>query len=186
VGQRTDCEILEEVRLVDDWQRALRRALSERGRLHAPTGIDYFVFPRLSFAELPEFAVGRPGWDNWLLRRAGQLQLDIVDGTSRITAIHQSHDYSHHRDGYAGVWTGAEATVNLALAGFDSFPYTIADARVRLTARGFKPVFNSHKARRLVLETPGLGDLYRALSLLGNRHKSSKSVEHADRCSDTQ
>ena len=42
------------------WDERLRAEVKSRGRLHLPAGSDYFVFPRLLFAEMPDFAIGAP------------------------------------------------------------------------------------------------------------------------------
>ena len=41
-----------------------------RGRLHPPGGSDYFIFPRNCFTKIPNFAIGRAGWDNWMFYHA--------------------------------------------------------------------------------------------------------------------
>jgi hypothetical protein len=41
----------------------------------------------------------------------------LVDATPAVVTLHQDHSYRHHPDGEAGVWFGAEARHNLALAG---------------------------------------------------------------------
>ena len=33
----------------------------------SPAAIDYFVFRKNSLKNIPDFVVGRPGYDNWLI-----------------------------------------------------------------------------------------------------------------------
>ena len=54
--------------------------LRARGRPHLPAGSDYFLFPRHLFAEIPEFAIGRAGWDNWMIYQARRQGWPVVDG----------------------------------------------------------------------------------------------------------
>jgi hypothetical protein len=58
-------------------------------------GSDYFIFPRDCFADMPEFAIGRAGWDNWMIYKARKEGWATVDATSSIMIIHQNHDYGH-------------------------------------------------------------------------------------------
>ncbi len=119
-----------------DWEERLRRDLLERGRPHPPMGSDYFVFPRDAMGTLPPFAVGRPGWDNWLLYRARALRVPLVDASAVVTAVHQDHDYAHVRDGRGTLSEGAEGDRNIEIiggrGGWDRI-YVLADATHVLT-----------------------------------------------------
>jgi hypothetical protein len=94
----------------DWWERCAR----DPG-LSAAWGLDYFAFPRGAMGQLPPFAVGRPGWDNWMISRARELRVPIVDATPSAIAIHQNHDYAHIADGSGDSYEGAEATENYGL-----------------------------------------------------------------------
>jgi hypothetical protein len=139
VGRRWDVDIGE--RLDFDragWEQELRSYAARRGRLHEPTGLDYFVFTRGVFDDLPPFALGRTVWDNWLIYRARSRGIPVIDATRGITAVHQNHGYSHHPQGEQGVFYGAEAKRNLELAGGTFFRFTIEDATHRLTSSGLE------------------------------------------------
>ena len=84
---------------------------------------------------MPPFALGRPRWDNWLLYRARARGAALVDATSRVTAVHQNHDYAHSPQGWAGVWEGPEAARNEDLMGGHDHYFTIADATHELTGQ---------------------------------------------------
>jgi hypothetical protein len=58
-------------------------------------GSDYFIFSRDCFVDMPEFAIGRAGWDNWMIYKARKEGLATVDATASIFIVHQNHDYSH-------------------------------------------------------------------------------------------
>jgi hypothetical protein len=107
--------------------------VTRTGKLHMWSGIDYFVFPKeVGLAlQMPPFAVGRIGFDNWIIGRAKQLGITIIDATSKILAVHQNHDYEHVTGGKDWTRTGPEAMENLRLA--SGIPLlTIKDADVRL------------------------------------------------------
>ena len=100
--------------------------------------IDYFVFARRFYAEIPPLVIGRVGWDHWLVGRAYAKGTAIVDASDVVHAVHQNHDYGYHPQGMHGVWEDAEARANAELAGRDQVARTIEDAPYRLTAEGIK------------------------------------------------
>jgi hypothetical protein len=116
------------------WEDRLRASVQSSGEPRGPEWIDYFVFPRDLYRDMPPFAVGRAGFDNWLLWRARSQRVPVVDASGAVLAVHQRHDYSHHPAGQKGVWEGAEAQENQALMGGWHHCYTLADATHRLTA----------------------------------------------------
>ena len=75
VGQRWDLEILTEMDFSENWESRFRQSILEHGKLHPPAGSDYFIFPRSCFQEIPDFAIGRAGWDNWMIYQARRNRL---------------------------------------------------------------------------------------------------------------
>jgi len=140
VGRRCDLDIKEPLDFSKpDWGERLRSLARERGRVRPPQWIDFFVFPRrLLSQQVPPFAVGRPGYDNWLLWKVRSMGVPVVDVTDVVLAIHQNHDYSHHQGGESGFWHGAEAQQNYALLGKGHFA-TLDNATHRLTPNGLRP-----------------------------------------------
>jgi hypothetical protein len=140
VGRRCDVEITDSWDFSGpDWGERLRSMARERGRMRPPQWIDYFVFPRgLLSQQVPPFAVGRPGYDNWLLWKVRSMRVPVVDATQVVLAIHQNHDYSHHPGGQSGLWQDVEAQQNYALLGKGHFA-TIDNATHRLTPKGLRP-----------------------------------------------
>jgi len=99
VGQRWDLDVLEPLDFSTSWDERLRSRLKSNGKLHPRGGSDYFIYPRSCFVHIPEFAIGRAGWDNWMIYEARQRGWPTVDATASIDIIHQSHDYSHLPNG---------------------------------------------------------------------------------------
>jgi hypothetical protein len=95
VGRRWDVDITEPIDFSPGWQTRLEHLAHEKGHLHKPAGSDYFIFPRACFTDIPDFAVGRAGWDNWMIFKARKDGWKTIDATPSITIIHQNHDYSH-------------------------------------------------------------------------------------------
>jgi hypothetical protein len=122
-----------------DWGQRLRSMAREHGKLQPPQSIDYFVFPRgLLREQVPPFAVGRPGYDNWLLWKVRSMRLPVVDVTQVVLAIHQNHNYAHHPGGQEGLWQDVEAQQNRALVGKGHFA-TLNNATHRFTPNGLRP-----------------------------------------------
>lgn len=138
VGRRWDLDVREPIEFSNDWEAKAKDLIAKQGKLHAHTGIDYFVFPKGLFGELPSFAIGRPGWDNWLLYHTRARKIPIIDLTRMVRVVHQNHDYAHHPKGKNGVWKGEEARYNWNLSGGYSYGCTLKDATHKLTRKGLK------------------------------------------------
>ncbi|TRZ96046.1 hypothetical protein D4R78_01920 [bacterium] len=129
VGQRFDMDISSQICFDDhQWESWLRLDINKNGKLHAKTGIDYFVFNRNLFKDIPSFAIGRSAWDNWLIYNARFQGVPVIDATKVITAVHQNHNYSHYVGGEDGVWKGPEAKYNLKLARGSKYLFNLSDA----------------------------------------------------------
>ncbi len=116
-----------------DWRR-----LRTDGAMRPPGGIDYLVFSRDAYGTIPPFALGRAGFDNWLVWEARRRRIPVVDLTSAVPAIHQNHEYSHVHGGRAASYNGEEALENIRLAGGELHLFNIDDATHRLTPAGLR------------------------------------------------
>ena len=110
VGQRRDVDISELIDLDRVCEQAVLQDVALRGALHGKAGIDFVVFPRKLPIEFPPMAVGRPGWDSWLVYAVRKAGIPLVDATGVLCAIHQNHPSGYDPD-------GAEARTNRAAAG---------------------------------------------------------------------
>ena len=129
VGQRWDVEINGRLNFASvNWENDLQRKVAKMGVLHAITGMDYFLFPRRFWSEIPPFALGRSAWDNWFVYRARAKGAVVIDATNAITAVHQQHDYEHVLGGKAAAWAGPEAIRNRELVGAKNLYFTVGDA----------------------------------------------------------
>lgn len=116
LGRRWDVDIVEPLDFeMKDWEDDLKRTVTESGELQFQWAIDYFVFPTGSISAMPEFAVGRPVWDNWLVYRTRELGVPVVDLTPSVMAVHQNHGYGHVPERIGERWEGPEASVNRGL-----------------------------------------------------------------------
>lgn len=134
MGQRWDLDVTETLNFSSGWESRLQARLKEQGRLHRPVGSDYFIFPRTCYTSIPDFTIGRSGWDNWMIYKSRAEKWPTIDATSSITVIHQEHDYSHLPDGQPH-YSLPESLENIRLAGGTAvIRYTVLDATARLVA----------------------------------------------------
>ncbi len=128
LGRRWDLDVKAPIEFTDDWEARLRQEIGWSGRLHRPTGSDFFLFPRDCYADVPDFAIGRAGWDNWMIYKARSEGWPVIDGTPSMTVVHQSHDY-RHLPGARPHYDHPETRLNTQLAGGQAATrYTVLDA----------------------------------------------------------
>jgi hypothetical protein len=152
IGQRWNCDIRSPLDF-SAGSAALGVQARREGTLDLGRGSDYFVYPREADFGLPAFAVGRPGWDNWLIGRARQLGLALIDLTPSVTVIHQNHDYGHVTQRSGADWEGPEADRNRALAGrLDRYVHTPFNATHLLTPKGLRRARSARHLRARVEE----------------------------------
>ncbi len=137
-GQRWNLSLEGTLEFSDsNWESKLRNLATTSGNLEGVQAMDYFVFPFGFYQNIPPFAVGRPGWDNWMLYQALKLGLPVIDATPAITAIHQNHDYNHHPQGKKGAYQGEEAKRNKEIIGGEDYTYFRLDlASWLMTSQG--------------------------------------------------
>jgi hypothetical protein len=127
VGQRWDLAVSEELDFGPGWDERLRIRAQEQGRLHKAAGSDYFIFPRQSYANMPAFAIGRAGWDNWMIYAGRSAGWPVIDASAAIMIIHQNHDYSHLPGGLPH-YNLPETDENVRLAGGKRAILMLSDA----------------------------------------------------------
>jgi hypothetical protein len=151
LSQRWDMDIKQPLEFSAGWEQRLKVSVQRAGRLHRPAGSDYFLFPRLCFPEVPPFAIGRGGWDNWMIYNARSRGWRVIDATPSVTVVHQAHGYAHLPGGKPH-YTAPETDENIRLAGGPaSVRYTLLDATDRLVAgRLVRPSLDAARLLRLV------------------------------------
>jgi hypothetical protein len=184
IGQRWDCDIASELDFaaespsLGDWAR-------RNGKLDLGRGSDYFAYPRSVDFGLPSFAVGRPGWDNWMMGRTHELGLPLIDITPSTTVIHQNHDYGHVSQRKGSDWEGPEADRNRQLAGWlDRYVHSPSNATHLLTQNGLRrarsPKHLRAKAEEVVALRPAAAPLRRLIKLARRVASHGKSQADAD------
>lgn len=97
--------------------------------LHGYSGMDYWVFPKSTRINPPDFCVGRPGMDSWLVYNAKKINIPVIDATALIDIFHQNHGYPKLKLPYFEI----ECERNIALAGGRDKMLTLREADLLLT-----------------------------------------------------
>ncbi|TFH32139.1 MAG: hypothetical protein E4G99_13115 [Anaerolineales bacterium] len=131
VGSRIDLDMPNEITFDAAWRQELWGKVEREGRLHKPSGSDYFVFPRGTFVDIPPFALGRAGWDNWMIYAGRRESLPVIDASGEIQVVHQDHDYAH-LPGARPHYRHPESSHNVQLAGGSEMIFTLRDTDWRI------------------------------------------------------
>jgi hypothetical protein len=114
IGQRWGVEIPFRIDFNGSvWEDYIDNLLNTHGKMGSINAIDFFVFNRGLFVNIPDFAIGRFVWDHWLVSYALASGVPVIDATKVITAIHQKHGYEHYQ---GGKLFGPEYEANLSMA----------------------------------------------------------------------
>lgn len=127
IGRRWDVAVTEPLDIYEGWHGQFQTGALATSKLHRAAGSDYFLFPRSEFSDMPAFAVGRAGWDNWMIFKGRWEHLAVVDATDVVKVFHQNHDFSHFANGKIHRLQ-PESAENMQLAGGRYSMYTIHDA----------------------------------------------------------
>lgn len=129
VGRRWNLDVEKPFVFSPDWEENLRNHAKNEGNLFSEFGIDYFLFSRGMIKEFPDFAVGRPGWDNWLIYNTRSKGIFVIDATAEVMAIHQNHDYSHVPQAKKkGSYEGPEADENKKFIKSNDYLFSVNDS----------------------------------------------------------
>jgi len=132
LSQRWDLDVTAPLDFSGDWSRGLRSMVNGQGQLHRPAGSDFFLFPKSCYTDIPNFTIGRAGWDNWMIYKARKENWAVIDCTPSVMIVHQNHDYAHLPDGKPH-YEHPETNENIRLAGGQAnVRYTILDASHQL------------------------------------------------------
>ena len=122
-----------------DWESSLCSYVDQNGELYSLKAIDYIVFPRGMYTDIPSFALGRFFWDSWLIYHACKSRVPIVDATLSNRVVHQNHSYVpgiYTKMGQKEIKVGPEGEANSALAGYQVVFFGLGQANWELSKLG--------------------------------------------------
>jgi len=132
LSQRWDLDVTQPVEFTEGWQNRLSSIVHRQATLHRPAGSDFFLFPPACYLDIPDFTIGRAGWDNWMIYKARREHWSVIDCTPSVMLVHQNHDYSHLPDGKPH-YKHPETNENIRLSGGQAnIRYTILDSTHQL------------------------------------------------------
>lgn len=83
-GRRWNLDVKTKLDFKNGWQKKLKARVLKEGKLGRYGANDYFAFtPKIDF-QMPDFAVGRTSFDNWLIFKAKFLKIPVIDATEVI------------------------------------------------------------------------------------------------------
>jgi hypothetical protein len=136
LSQRWDYDIEAPISFDSGWESGLRDSVRKQNQLHRPAGSDFFLFPKSCYQDIPDFTIGRAGWDNWMIYKARREGWPVIDCTPSVMIVHQNHDYSHLPGGKSH-YEHPDTNENIRLAGGQAnIRYTILDSTHLLTVGG--------------------------------------------------
>lgn len=89
IGRRTRVEIPSPIDFSGDWQNELHDLASEKGRLANDLGIDYWIFKRGLYQNVPPLLIGHRVWHCWLVWDVWRRGIPVINATEAILAVHQ-------------------------------------------------------------------------------------------------
>lgn len=104
LGERWNTDITTEV---DTKDPEVEEFIRKNHTLQQFPGIDYFIFPNGMIPEMPQFLVGRAGWDNWVIYHCRKNNIPVIDASEVIPVAHQNHNYSHIKNHTGDTWKGS-------------------------------------------------------------------------------
>jgi hypothetical protein len=132
LSQRWDYDITSSIDFTAGWESGLRESVRKQNQLHRPAGSDFFLFPKSCYEDIPDFIIGRAGWDNWMVYKARSEKWSVIDCTPSVMIVHQNHDYSHLPGGKSH-YEHPDTNKNIRLAGGQAnIRYTILDSTHQL------------------------------------------------------
>lgn len=137
VGRRWDIDIAEKLNFeTPDWPRRVRDLAKTKGFHQSQDFVDFFVFPRGLYDQIPPLVIGRSFWDHWLVWKGISSGVPVVDCSRYVISIHQNHTYGYHPQGKQGTNEDALARHNFALADKGRHLRSIHEATHAMTAGG--------------------------------------------------
>lgn len=151
VARRWDVDITEPIDFENaKWGQEIREFALNKGYRQDECWIDFFVFRKGMYADMPAMIVGHCYWDNWMIWRALKDGAPVVDADRYLVPVHQNHGYNAKSGRKKGISTDALSQLNLKTIGGESHVRRIDAATHRMTNDGkIRRVFvrNTYKFR---------------------------------------
>ena len=99
--------------------------------------IDFFLFPKGLYTNMPPLLVGYCYWDNWMIWRALSLGVPVLDCSPVLVPIHQNHAYSSESGRIKFDPTDVRSLRNLEAIGGEEHIASLNDSTHRMMRIGW-------------------------------------------------
>ena len=136
VTQRYGLRVSGELAFEDNWDFNLLMEVRRRGHAKHRKAIDYFAYRGEFWEPIPPFAVGRTSWDNWLIWKALEEGVPVIDASPCSVCVHQEHakrrvsaETNENRAMFVDA-VGAEAFDGIHVCGLDDATHYLTEQGV--------------------------------------------------------
>jgi hypothetical protein len=137
VAQRWDTDITEPIDFgARQWSDKLRQLAETHGMQQHEYWVDLFLFRKGQYLDMPPLLVGHCYWDTWMIWKALNSRIAVLDGSSFVMPIHQNHGYNPAFGRVKGSPNDALSRHNLQLTGGEEKIRHIKSATHRLGSGG--------------------------------------------------
>lgn len=119
VGQRWDADVVTPIDFTGSakWSEKLRLLARTKGHQQDAYWIDFFLFSKGLYTDIPPLLVGHCYWDNWMIWSALSANVPVLDASRFLVPVHQNHGYSAASGRIKGIPTDALSVLNLGRIG---------------------------------------------------------------------
>jgi hypothetical protein len=137
VSQRWDTDITEAIDFDQaDWELKLLQQAQTRGSQQNVNWVDFFLFRKGMYADMPPLIVGHCYWDHWMIWKALFDGVAVLDASRFLVPVHQNHGYDPEFGRTKGFPLDPLSLMNLAAIGGRNHLRKIDAATHRLTQNG--------------------------------------------------
>lgn len=137
VSQRWDLDVASPIDFSHPgWAENLRNSALTRGVQRDEFWVDFFLFPKPLYLDMPPLIVGHCYWDNWMIWKGLKLKLPVVDASRFVVPVHQNHGYNPKHGRTKGRTLDQLSELNLKLIGGITHARLIGSATHRIALGG--------------------------------------------------
>jgi hypothetical protein len=137
VAQRWDTDVTQPINFkYHEWAKHLRELATTQGIQQISDYIDFFLFRKGVYDQLPPLVVGYAYWDHWMIWKALSANAPVLDASLCLVPVHQNHGYRTTPERTKGSQTDRVAMRNFELSGKGKQLKAMLDANYVLSRYG--------------------------------------------------
>jgi hypothetical protein len=189
VAQRWDTDITQPVDFEgQNWMNTLRQCAVTEGTQQIPDYVDFFLFTKGLYRNIPRLVVGYSYWDHWMVWKALSVKASVLDASPFLVPIHQNHGYHAASGRVKGSRGDRIAQQNRELSGNGRHLRSMLDAQYVLSRYGWiywspfhrqaHSAFTQAVLNRILIATYGFRRLLGLRRKTADRWFGSKTTFH--------